>query len=151
MSYIKIYNKSQEDISFLKSIESKIKPFLSLVNKEEYPITVIVYTKKNKQDLSNLDLESNRITLKYNSKLQSKEDICWVLLHEIGHWLSLKNPELKKVAFSEENKYVQKALNKVYAGYDWHDALSYEIFANTFATLLIGKFFKRHNYKNKIK
>lgn len=149
MSYIKLYNKSQEDINFLTSISKKLKPFLSLVEKSEYPIIVTVLQKKNKNDLSSLDLNNNKITLKYSSKLQSKQDIAFVFIHEIFHWICLKNHELKKVAFSEENKYID-LLQKKYKNKDFHDAYAYEIISNFMATVLIGKFHKRHflNKKN---
>jgi hypothetical protein len=151
MSYIKIYKKTTEDISFLKSIEKKLLPYLSLVDKSKYPIYITVVLKKDMSDLSHLDLDNSKILLKYNSQLQSKEDILFVLIHEIWHFICLHNKELHKVAFSEESKYIEKALNKVYSGHDWHDALPWEITANFMATILTGKFFKRHfiNKKNK--
>ncbi len=144
MSYIKIYKKTDEDISFLKSIEEKLKPFLSLVDKSKYPISVTVVKKKDKNDLSHLDLDNSKILLKYNSQLQSKEDIIFVLVHEIFHWISLYNDELKKVAFTDEIQYLEKALQKVYPKNDGHDLLPYEVVANFMAALITGKFHKRH-------
>lgn len=154
MSYIKIYNKSQENINFLTSISKKLKPFLTLVDSKEYPIIIYVIQKKSKNDLSHLDLDNNKILLKYNSQLQSKQDILWVFVHEIFHWICLKNKELKTIVFSDENKFLEKALEKVYPkekGFDHHDLLPYEVASNVIATILVGTFFKRHFFDKKSK
>jgi len=150
MSYIKIYKKTTEDISFLKSIEKKLLPYLSLVDKSKYPIIITVVLKKDMSDLSHLDLDNSKILLKYNSQLQSKEDILFVLIHEIWHFICLHNKELHKVAFSEENKYVD-FLQKKFKDKDFHDLYSFEVVSNLMAIILTGKFLKRHhiNKKNK--
>ena len=145
MSYITIKNTTSYDISFLKKYAQKLKPFLHLVDKQHYPFKIVVIERKHKTDRSNFDTKTQKLILKYSEKLQSKEDLSWVLFHEFAHFLSVNNSELKQIAFSEENKYVEKVLSEKYPNTDFHDAYSYEIVANTVATLLLGKFFKRHS------
>jgi hypothetical protein len=85
---------------------------------------------------------------------QSKEDIAWVLIHEFAHFLTIKNSELKKIALSEENEMLEQILKQKYKlSTDqmreiFHDFLPVEVVANFFATMIIGKFHKRHPFKN---
>ncbi len=145
MVFITIKNTTSYDISFLKQYAQRLKPFLSLVGKQYYPFRIVVVEKKYKTDRSNFDTKTQKLILKYSPQLQSKQDLVWVLFHEFAHFLSLNNTELFKVAFSKEAETIEKVLEKKYGNkYDWHDILPWEVFANGFATVLLGKFRKRH-------
>jgi hypothetical protein len=155
MSYITIKNKTDFDISFLKQYAQKLKPFLNLVDKSKYPFKITVENKKDMYDRSVFDMGSNTLVLKINLKIQSKEDVVWVLVHEFTHFLSRNNPELAKIAFSKENEFLKNILKNKFKVSDdqqldeiFHDMLSYEIVANFLATLIIGKFHKRHPISN---
>jgi hypothetical protein len=154
LAYITIKNKTDFDISFLKQYAQKLKPFLGLVDKSKYPFKITVITKKNFYDRSSFDLKSSSLILKIDLSKQSKEDIAWVLIHEFTHFLTHNNSELAKIAFSKENDLLEKILKSKFKVTDaeiseiFHDLLSYEIIANFLATVIIGKFHKRHPISN---
>jgi uncharacterized protein YlxP (DUF503 family) len=154
VAYITIKNKTDFDISFLKQYAQKLKPFLGLVDKSKYPFNITVVKKKDFYDRSSFDVASNSLTLKIDLSKQSKEDVAWVLIHELTHFLTQNNPELAKIAFSKENDLLEKILKNKFKVSDaelsevFHDLLSYEIIANFLATVIIGKFHKRHPISN---
>lgn len=145
MIYLKVKNISGQKIDFKKMV-SKLKPFFSLVDNSHYPLYIFVHKKKNKEDLSYFDLENNQIHLKFDVNTQSKLELFWLICHEFFHFIQRNNKEIGKIAFSKENRFIERVLEKYGYDkkYDVHDCFSYEIQANTFATMLVGKFFKRH-------
>jgi hypothetical protein len=153
MAYIKIINKSGQKID-LSNAANKLKPYFNLVDKSKYPFIVTIIKKKDFYDRSNFDMNSGKLTLKADLNQQSMEDIEFVFVHEFTHFLTKNNPELSKIAFSKENEFLQKILKKQFKVSDeqmdevFHDMLSYEIVANFLATLIIGKFHKRHPISN---
>ena len=154
MPYITIKNKTDFDISFLKQYAQKLKPFLGLVDNKFYPFKITVIKKKDFYDRSSFDMNSSSLILKIDLSKQSKEDVAWTLAHEFTHFLSRNNPELAKIAFSKENELLEKLLKNKFKVSDselsevFHDLLSYEIVANFLATVIIGKFHKRHPISN---
>jgi len=155
MAYVTITNKSSHKVDFLQKIAQEIKPFLNLVDKSKYPFRVIVIDKKGLNDRSEFDLESNILYLKVDMTKQTPEEIAWVFAHEFAHFLSNNNPSLKNVALGPEQaaaeQFYQKAfgisLSDVHEIF--HDFLPAEVVANFFATLIIGKYYKRHPF-NKV-
>lgn len=154
MSYITITNKTDFDVNFLKQYAQKLKPFLGLIDKSKYPFKIVVVKKKDFYDRSSFDTTSSSLILKIDLAKQSKEDVAFVLVHEFTHFLTQNNPELAKIAFSQENKLLEKILKQNFKASDseitevFHDMLSYEIVANLLATIIIGKFHKRHPISN---
>lgn len=153
MAYITITNQSNFDVKFLNNYASKLKPYLDLVDKSKYPFRVIVQNKKNHYDRSSFDLTSSELILKIDMKKQSEEEIAWVLVHEFFHFLSNGNKELQSTCLSEEYETLIKILMKKFnlseeqVGEIFHDFLPAEVAANSFATMIIGKFYKRHDFK----
>lgn len=154
MASIKIVNKTKWDIGFLSEYANKLKPFLGVVSGKSYPFKVTVIKKKDFYDRSFFDLGNNELTLKIDLTKQSKEDVAWVLIHEFAHFLSANNSELKKTCLGEEQDSLEQILGKVYdidkgkVHEIFHDFLPVEVAANFFATMLIGKFHKRHPFSN---
>lgn len=152
MAYIRVHNTSGFKVDFKKMAE-KLKPYISLVNKEHYPLTIEVVKKKNKLDRSHFDLENNALLLKIDLAYQTEEEIAWVLYHEFFHFIEKNNSEIHKIAFSEENVLLEKLLKRVFKLSEshmteiMHDFFSYEIGSNLFATMLAGKYYKRHDVK----
>jgi len=154
MPAIKVTNKTGWDISFLRPYAEKLRPFIQLVDGKDFPFEIIVVKKKDFYDRSNFDLDSHQLIFKIDPKKQSKEDIAWVLIHEFCHFLCSTNPELKKTSLSEEHFTLKKILQKNFKIKTeeieeiFHDFLPAEVVANFFATLIIGKFHKRHPFSN---
>ena len=150
MSYIKVHNKSGFKVDF-KAMAQKLKPYLSLVDKKYYPLIINVIKKKHKLDRSNFDLNTNTLLLKIDTSYQSEQEIAWIIFHEFWHFIEKNNKEIYKIAFSEENALLEELFKRVFKLSDdkmteiMHDFFSYEIGSNFFATMLAGKFFKRHS------
>ena len=154
MAYVQIQYKTKQKVD-LKPIANKLKPFFHLVDKSAYPFKVTVVDKKGFYDRSAFDLESNHLELKVDMTKQSQEEIDWVFAHEFAHFLSNNNPELKKTCLHNEHWILEKLLQKVYPNapvYEaFHDFLPAEVFANGFATMVVGKFYKRHPINNAVR
>jgi len=152
MAYIQVKNKSGQKVD-LSNVGQKLKPFFGLVPKDKYPIKVTILKKKGHFDRSTFDLGSSQLVFKCDTDKQPQEEIEWVFAHEFAHFLCLHNPELKKTTLSKEYDALQWILRKVFRVNDtqlqevFHDFLPPEVFANGFATMLVGKFYKRHSYK----
>ena len=129
-----------------------MKQYFHLVDKSKYPLNIIVLKKKAKDDRSFFDLDSNKLTLKIDTSYQSEQEIIWLCAHEFFHFLQNNNPELSKLTFNKETEFLEKVLTKVLPesnGFDSHDLMIWEVGANSFATLIAGKFFRRHWLKKK--
>lgn len=154
MPYITVKNQSGFDIGFLKKFAKKLEPYLELVDPSKYPFKVIVTRKKDFYDRSSFDLMSNQLNLKIDLAKQSPEEIAWVLAHEFAHFLCNNNEELKKTCLGNEHEHLERMISQKYSievdkvHEIFHDFLPAEVFANGFATMVIGKFYKRHPYKN---
>jgi hypothetical protein len=154
VAYITIKNTTNWDMGFLKEYAKKLQPFVNLVTPDSYPFQVTVVKKKGPHDRSSYDLDTHQLILKIDMTTQDKEDVAWVLAHEFCHFLTANNPELKKTALSEEHDTLEKILEKSFKIDNskmreiFHDFLPPEVAANFFATMLIGKFHKRHAFSN---
>ena len=148
-----IHNKSGQKID-LSKIFQKMKPYYNLVSKDKYPIEIIILKKKNHLDRSNFNLDSNLLTLKFNTTKQSKSDIEFVVAHEFWHFVQNNNEEIKKTCLSNEHHALMKILKKTFNLSEdkifevFHDLFPVESQANVFATFLTGHFNKRHSFKN---
>lgn len=154
MAKISIKNKTDYDVSFLKPYAEKLQPYLGLVPAGKYPFQVVVLKKKDFYDRSSFDIDSGRLVLKIDMSKQSKEDVAWVLIHEFAHFICTNNPELKKTCLDAEQDTLEEILQKTFqidsnkVHEIFHDFLPVEVAANFFATLIIGRFHKRHPFKN---
>ena len=152
MAYFQVKNNSGQQVD-LKGVAEKLKPFFHLVDREKYPIKVSILKKQGHFDRSTFDLETGELIFKVNTDKQTLEEIEWVFVHEFAHFLSLHNPELFKTTLSKEYNVLQWILAKVFRVEDdmlheiFHDMLPPEVFANAFAKMIVGKFYKRHSYK----
>jgi len=154
MAFITIKNQTKFDVSFLKKIAQELKPFLKLVDQSKYPFKVTVINKKGPYDRSTFDLGSNTLILKIDMTKQSPEEISWVFAHEFAHFLSNNNDQLKAVALGPEHETAEKVFQQTFkieideVHEIFHDFLPAEVAANFFATLIVGRFHKRHPFKN---
>lgn len=154
MAKIKITNRTDYDISFLKQYAEKLQPFLGFVPIGKYPFRVIVVKKKDFYDRSSFDLDTHELILKIDMTKQDEEDVAWVLIHEFAHFLTTNNAELKKTALGAENNMLESILEKHFKISNdqvheiFHDFLPVEVAANFFATLIVGRFHKRHPFAN---
>ena len=152
MIYAKIRNHSGYKIN-LKPIFDKVKPYLKLVDKSHFPISITIVKKKYKEDRSAFNLENGEMIMKYNPKLQSEEDFLWAVAHELGHFITFYNKELYKTCFGKEYTLMVELFKKLLDLSDEqvnevvHDMLPPEVIANFFATLIIRKFYKRHSFQ----
>lgn len=156
MVYVKVRNRSGQQID-LKPIVKKLKPYFGLVEKSKYPIKVLITKKKNFYDRSHFDLNTGDLHLKFDNSQQDQDDMEWVFAHEFAHYLSRHNREIYKTCLHKEHELLQVIFKKVFGlNIDgvheiFHDFLPAEVFANGFATMVTGKFHKRHPFKNVIK
>ena len=149
--YFDIKNQSSIKVDFSEIIK-KMEPFYSMLDASKFPIKVTIRDKKSFLDRSFFNTESNELTLTVDKYNVIKSDLNWVISHEFGHFLANNNPELKKVTESEENVAIHMLVKKIFKLNDkdtievFHDFLPSEMFANAFATLMIGRFYKRHPF-----
>ena len=154
MAKISIKNKTDYDVSFLKPYAEKLQPYLGLVPAGKYPFRVVVVKKKDFYDRSSFDIDSGQLVLKIDMSKQSKEDIAWVLIHEFAHFICTNNLELKKTCLDAEQETAEQIFQKTFKINSskvheiFHDFLPVEVAANFFATMIIGKFHKRHPFSN---
>ncbi len=156
MTYFRVKNVSGQKID-LKPILMKLRPFCDLVSKDKFPLVIEIRKKKNKTDRSFFDMNDSRIVFKFDTSYQSHEEINWVTSHEFFHFIQKNNEEIGKTVFSKETDYLIKLFQKVFKIDEsavnelFHDFLPYEVSANTFATMIVGKFHKRHFFSTLVK
>lgn len=149
--YFDIENKSSIKIDF-SDIIKKMEPFYTMLDASKFPVKVTIRDKTYFLDRSSFNTETNELILTVDKYNANKNDLNWVIAHEFGHFLANNNPDLKKVTESEENIAIQLLVKRIFKLDDkdtievFHDFFPSEMFANAFATLLIGKFYKRHPF-----
>jgi len=146
----KIKNKSGFPVDLNKAFRL-LAPYYDLVPKDKYPLEITIVPKKSENDRSFFDNEKNNMTLKF-SKDQVEDDVNWVFIHEFCHFAENNNAELKKATEVSENIALNLLLQKIFKLQEkqvaeiFHDFFPAEVFANSFATILLGKYFKRHPF-----
>jgi hypothetical protein len=151
MKYFDIKNESSTELDF-SGVIKKMEPFYSLLDASKFPVKVTLKDKKAFLDRSFFSTETNEMTLTFDKFNIDKEDLDWVFAHEFGHFMANNSPELKKVTEGLENRAIQMLLKKFFHLSEeedveiFHDFFPSEMFANAFATMIIGKFYKRHPF-----
>ena len=151
--YFNIKNKSSiQELNF-DDVIKKMEPFYGLLEHSKFPVKVVIKDKKFFIDRSFFSTETNVMTLTVDKYNVNKEDIDWVFAHEFGHFLANNNDQLRRVTELHENKAIQMVFKKLFNMSDYedveifHDFFPSEMFGNAFASLIIGKFYKRHGFK----
>lgn len=153
--YFVVKNTTSRELSLVfKSVVGILRPFLYEAPDNAYPIKVIVKERQNPEDRSTWNTGSNVLTLKIDvdKKVQSDSDIVWVLLHEWVHFLQTNNKEVARASHFAENTALIEMFEKIFGlsadevSEIFHDFLPAEVFSNSFATIMMGKFYKRHPF-----
>lgn len=155
MIYFKIKNNTKRDVvrHFRQAIKL-LKPYFDLIDSKKYPVKVVVLLKEDTKDRSTVldDKDAMIIKIFEDESKQSDTDIVWLILHEFAHIIQSYNEEIKKTSLSEEDTALRIAFSKLFNMNEdqvvevFHDFLPSESTANFFATMLIGKFHKRHAF-----
>lgn len=149
-------NKSNQEVN-LEPIAKKLLPYYHLVDKSLYPIKVIIYDKKDFYDRSHFDLETNIMTLKIDLKKQPIEDVYFLVAHEFFHFVQRNNEQIRRASLSKEHYLLINIFRAIFRITEdqvqeiFHDFLPAEVTANSFSTMVVGKFYKRHSFQNILK
>ena len=159
MARFKIRNETGFKVDLSDAVKL-LRPYFHFVSEDKYPLLIVIQEKENDMDRSFFDPKQNEgkgtMTLRY-AKDQPKDDRDWVFIHEFGHFLENNNDELKKATEVYENIAIQELFKKLFRLRDtevteiFHDFFPAEVFSNSFATILTGKYFKRHPFSEPAK
>jgi len=154
MIYFKINNNTKRDMAKLfKKAVVLLTPYFGLVEKRMYPIKVVINPKQFKRDRSTIE-QTGYMALKVfdDESKQSDADIVWLICHEFAHIIQSNNAEIEKTSLKLEDNALRLVFMKMFGMNEeqvieiFHDFLPAEVYANAFATTLVGHFYKRHPF-----
>lgn len=161
MVYFKYKNNTDIEIplqEWMQDIESDLKR----IDESKYPITLYIEKsefneEKNHYKYSNFKPGENKITI-HILPGTDLDEIKWSFMHEFRHFMQINIPELYEATFKNNDKLQLKQIVdniKQLSEDDFydmiHDSLPYESDAIRFATEKVGKNYRKHPLKLKIK
>ena len=161
MIYFKYKNNTDIEIP-LKEWMDQIKEDLKKIDDDKYPITLFIENasfdeEKNHYLYSNFSPSKNKIVI-HILPGTDLDEIKWSFMHEFRHFMQLNIPSLYEATFKNNDKtQLKKIVDQIKElnnedFYDLiHDSLPYENDAIVYATMQVGKNYRKHPLNIKIK